>query len=57
MTDEQCEYCDGEGYVEYLISVDDTRKMPCEKCNDGGYDEDAAYDRQRDAEAEARSKN
>ena len=52
MTDPNCKECNGEGYVEYLISVDDTKRMNCELCNDG-YDEDADYDRMKDAECEA----
>lgn len=53
--DENCVECEGTGSVDYLISVDDTRKMDCEVCNLGGsdYDEDAEYERQRDAETEA----
>ena len=32
MTNPDCEECGGEGYVEVLISVDDTKKIYCE-CN------------------------
>jgi len=54
MTDENCTECDGEGTVEYLISVDDTKTMDCEKCNDGAsdFDEDRAYDEHRDQQIE-----
>ncbi len=52
MTDENCPECDGTGTVEYLISVDDTKPMDCEVCNECGsdFDEDAEYDRRRDEE-------
>ena len=33
--EELCQECEGEGFVEYQIAVDDTKLMPCEKCNDG----------------------
>lgn len=50
MTDPDCEECEGTGFVDYLISVDDTRKMACELCNDGGDepDEDEQYERFKD---------
>ena len=52
MTDENCTECDGTGTVEYLISVDDTKQMDCEVCNEGGsdFDEDTEYERLRDAQ-------
>jgi len=55
MTNPDCEECEGTGYVEYLISVDDSRPMACEVCNDGGDepDEDAEYERHRDNQVEA----
>ena len=49
-----CKECGGEGYVDYILGVDDSRKMACEKCNAGGDepDPDRAYDEHRDAEAD-----
>lgn len=51
--DEYCTECENIGFVEYLISVDDTKKMPCEKCHRGEPDEDAEYERHRDNQIEA----
>lgn len=53
MTDTKCEECEGTGYVDYQIAVDDFKKMYCEKCNiDGGYNEDDAYDAWKDSHLE-----
>lgn len=54
MTNPDCEECEGTGFVDYLIGVDDSKKMCCEVCNDGGgFDEDAAYELWRDNQVEA----
>jgi len=47
-----CDECDGEGVCDYGFG-EDVRTYPCEKCSDGGDEDDLAYDRMRDDEAEA----
>jgi hypothetical protein len=50
--DEVCDECDGEGVCDYGYG-EDVRTYACEKCSDGGDEDDLAYDRFRDDQAEA----
>lgn len=48
MTDPDCKECDGDGFIELQIAVDDFKKIACE-CNQyDGSDED--YDRWKDSQ-------
>ena len=52
--EEVCQECNGEGFVEYAMGVDDSILSGCERCNPDGGDLDRAYDEWRDRQAEHR---